>query len=236
MTVVFNSARLSPEEWNRQNQETIELMKKIGAVIPDDFYSNGVPQISLVDHTLEKGQEFDFAPFEGCIAFGEGSGLNSAGVSPFPHGPVRLTVVRWGREESQCGRIIVGRKTGLSATSVVSWVGVTIGDGVLFGPGVVIMDTDGHSVDRTLPDVPANKIMEPVTIEDHAWLGLEAIIMRGVTVGHHAVVAARSVVVRDVPPHCVVLGNPARFVMDYGKDAAAGAKGESRPPGRTRRQ
>jgi acetyltransferase-like isoleucine patch superfamily enzyme len=211
----YQSAMLNSEEWQAANAETLALLRNIGAVFPADFYSTGVPQIALSDPFQPAGQPFDFGPFHGRLVFGAGCGLNSGGISPFPAGPVRLTLVRWGREPGQCGRIVVGPRTELSATAIVSQIGVTIGSGVLFGPGVVIMDCDGHVVDRRLPDTPEGQKRAPVVIEDHAWIGIGAVIMKGVTIGHHAVVAANAVVTKDVPPHGVVAGNPARLVKSF---------------------
>lgn len=208
----FQSAMLSSEQWQAANAEALALLRRVGAVLPEGFYSTGVPQIALSDRTQPSDQPFDFTPFHGRLVFGAGCGLSSGGISPFPHGPVRLTLVRWGAAPDQCGRIDVGPGTELSATSIVSQIGVTIGSRVLFGPGVVIMDCDGHAVDRRLPDTPENQRRAPVIIEDHAWIGLGALIMKGVTVGHHAVVAAHAVVTRNVPPHGIVAGNPARLI------------------------
>ncbi|HMP76875.1 MAG TPA: acyltransferase [Kiritimatiellia bacterium] len=215
----FQSAAYPPEQWQAANREAISVLKQAGAVLPEGFYSTGVPQLTLADRFQKDDQPFDFGPFQGRLIFHSGCGLNSGGVSPFPHGPVRLTLVRWGTEPDQCGRIEVGPKTELSATSIVSQIGVTIGSRVLFGPGVVIMDCDGHAVDRRLPDLPEHQRRAPVRIEDHAWIGMGALIMKGVTVGHHAVVAAHAVVTRDVPPHGVVAGNPARLIKTFGTPA-----------------
>jgi len=211
----FQSAMYPPEEWNRLNREAIALMRQVGAVIAPDFHSTGVPQVSFHDPLQPKDAAFDFTPFHGRIVIGPESGFNSADISPFPHGPVRLTITRWGKEPDQCGKIVVGRRSQLNGTSIVSYVGVTIGDGVLFGPDVIIMDCDGHPADRRLPDTIENKRMAPVTIGDHAWIGYGAIIMKGVTVGHHAVVAANSVVTKDVSPHAVAAGNPARIIKQF---------------------
>jgi acetyltransferase-like isoleucine patch superfamily enzyme len=52
----------------------------------------------------------------------------------------------------------------------------------------------------------------PVAIGNDIWLGWEALILSGVTIGDGAVVAARAVVTKDVPPYAIVAGNPARFV------------------------
>lgn len=52
----------------------------------------------------------------------------------------------------------------------------------------------------------------PVIIKDNAWIGMSAIILKGVTVGEGAIVAAGSVVTKDVPPHTIVAGVPARVI------------------------
>jgi acetyltransferase-like isoleucine patch superfamily enzyme len=77
------------------------------------------------------------------------------------------------------------------------------------------MDSDGHPADRRLPDTYENKKIAPVVIEDHAWLGLGAVILMGVTIGHHSVVATNAVVTTSIPPHCVAAGNPARVIIRF---------------------
>ena len=52
----------------------------------------------------------------------------------------------------------------------------------------------------------------PVIIKDNAWIGMSAIILKGVTVGEGAIVAAGSVVTKDVPPHTIVAGVPAKVI------------------------
>ncbi|MCB9973501.1 MAG: acyltransferase [Rhodospirillales bacterium] len=51
-------------------------------------------------------------------------------------------------------------------------------------------------------------------IEDHCFIGARSIILPGITVGHHSIVAAGSVVTKDVPPHCIVAGNPAQIIRE----------------------
>lgn len=57
--------------------------------------------------------------------------------------------------------------------------------------------------------------MQLVVIEDDVWIGAHAIILPGVTVGHHCVVAAGSVVSRSIPPYSICVGNPARIIKRY---------------------
>ncbi len=86
---------------------------------------------------------------------------------------------------------------------------VTVGDGCLFAHRAVITDCDWHGLyDR----LDAAKEARPVRLGDNVWVGDGAYIGKGVTIGDHAVVAARSVVVKDVPAFAVVAGVPAKVV------------------------
>ncbi len=202
----------SHEEWTRCNEETIALFKKCGVEIPDSFKSTGKPQLR---YWSACDDELNLDDFKGRIVFKEGAQLDNSPYSPFPHGPCRLTLIKL--TPGKTGRIEVGENTTLNGTSVVSYEQVKIGANVLFGPEVVIIDGDGHPVDRRLPDIAENKIgnIAPIEIGDHAWIGLGAKIMKGVTIGHHAVVAAGAVVVKDVPPHGVAGGNPAKVIRVF---------------------
>lgn len=140
------------------------------------------------------------------------------------------------------GRIVIGRRVRLSGKPLISFSTVrhpapelVIGDGTFIGhlcgftvgrsvrigarcllaSGVQIYDMDGHPLDarrrRAGEPTPANG-MRPVVLGDDVWVGAGAVILKGVTVGDGAVVAARAVVTRDVPADTVVAGNPARVV------------------------
>lgn len=202
----------SHEEWTQYNEETISLLKDRGAILAEDFKSTGKPQISYWSFCDD---EINLDDFKGSLVFKKGAGLDNSPYSPFPHGPCRLTILK--TAPGQVGRIEVGENTVLGGTSIVSYTSVKIGKNVLFGPDVVILDGDGHPADRRLPDNAENKAKctAPIEIGDHAWIGLGATIMKGVTIGHHAVVAAHAVVVKDVPPHGVVGGNPAKLLKVF---------------------
>ena len=86
--------------------------------------------------------------------------------------------------------------------------GVTIGDGCLIGHHVTIV-TQNHELD---PDRRGDLIPSPVTIGEGVWIGSNATILPGVTIGDHAVVGAASVVTKDVPARAIVAGSPARVV------------------------
>lgn len=87
--------------------------------------------------------------------------------------------------------------------------GIDIGDEVMIGPNVSLI-TSGHPLEpaRRRDGVTAR----PIVIGRNVWIAAGATVIGGVTIGENAVVAAGSVVTRDVPPDSLVGGNPARVI------------------------
>jgi galactoside O-acetyltransferase len=123
----------------------------------------------------------------------------------------------------------IGDRTFVGGSTIVIANRVEIGDDVLIAWGCTIIDHDSHAVrfsDRRNDATnwyDGNKDwshvgIEPVIIENKVWIGLNALILKGVTIGEGSVVAAGSVVTGDVPPHVVVAGNPARVVRELTPD------------------
>lgn len=90
---------------------------------------------------------------------------------------------------------------------------ISIGHHVVISERVVLRDSDNHTIQDT-GDTPSDKSVEtaPIVIGDHVWIGMNVMVLKGVTIGDGAVVAAGSVVNKDVPPHCLVGGVPARVI------------------------
>lgn len=106
------------------------------------------------------------------------------------------------------GRIEIGDCVGINfGTGITSVVRVTIGDHSRIGPNVTIYDTGFHPVSEG--DEPRTA---PVTIGEDVWVGRQALILPGVEIGDHSVIAAGSVISRDVPERTIVAGNPAQPV------------------------
>lgn len=113
------------------------------------------------------------------------------------------------------GRVYIGPDAYWSAKG-----GIEIGDNVLFGPKTIIW-TYNHEYEKgdLIPyGSPKYDRLQKVVIESNVWIGLGATIMPGVRVGEGAVVAAGSVVTKDVPPMTVVAGNPAKIVKERDRD------------------
>jgi len=111
-------------------------------------------------------------------------------------------------------RLYIGKHVGVSGAVVYCTTEIVIEDHVNIGVGVKIYDTDFHPIDaRARRAGDKTQIRSaPVRIGADAWIGAEALILKGVTIGKRAIVGARAVVTKDVPDDCVVAGVPARVV------------------------
>ncbi|MFT3831401.1 MAG: acyltransferase [Opitutaceae bacterium] len=115
--------------------------------------------------------------------------------------PVRLSALTG-------GTLTIGRGTFINrGAALAAAQSVRIGDNCLLGEWVSVLDTDFHPVHADAPIAVA-----PVVIGRNVWLGNRATVLRGVTIGDHAVVGAGAVVTHDVPARAIVVGNPARVV------------------------
>jgi acetyltransferase-like isoleucine patch superfamily enzyme len=88
---------------------------------------------------------------------------------------------------------------------------IRIGDNTMIGPNVTIITVD-HDIGREGKEAHNAHIPSPVTIGENVWIGAGALILPGVRIHDNAVVAAGSVVTRDVQENTVVGGNPAKFI------------------------
>lgn len=128
-----------------------------------------------------------------------------------------------------CAKMTIGDRVLINDnTTFYCTTGITIGNDVMFSWGSTITDSNMHSIHskdrleetaRARRDIQNGKMgkykktdtirSSQIVIKDKAWIGFNVIIMKGVTIGEGAIVAAGSVVVKDVPDYAVVDGNPA---------------------------
>lgn len=141
------------------------------------------------------------------IAIGEGCVFRSAAWSN-PVGvdrPCMVSAVGSG------ARVEIGSGSGFSGTVICAAEEIIIGDNVLCGSNVTIVDADWHGLD---PAARRGNVgaTAPVRIEDDVFIGLGAVVLKGVTIGRGSVIGAGSVVTRSIPERSVAAGNPARVI------------------------
>lgn len=123
------------------------------------------------------------------------------------HAPVKLLADR-------NGIIEIGDKTRIHGSCIHAHKKIHIGANCLIAANCQIIDGNGH--DLSFPDVE-NRIntigdARAIIIEDNVWICANSIVLPGVTIGYGSVIAAGSVVVKDIPPMCVAGGNPAKII------------------------
>ncbi len=114
------------------------------------------------------------------------------------------------------GEVMIGKHALIGVGSTV--IGpATIGDDVLLAQQVVVSALNHGYTDTSLP-IRAQKVnTEPVVIGAGSWIGAHAVVLPGIKIGRNVVIAAGTVVTRDVPDYCVVVGNPGRIVRKFDK-------------------
>ena len=109
------------------------------------------------------------------------------------------------------GDVMIGNHTRIGLHNTI--IGpVEIGSHVNLAQGITVTALN-HNFDDSEKRIDEQGVStNPVTIEDDVWIGANAVILPGVTVGNHCVVAAGAVVTKDVPPHSLVAGVPAKVI------------------------
>jgi acetyltransferase-like isoleucine patch superfamily enzyme len=101
-------------------------------------------------------------------------------------------------------RLTLGPEAFLNGCHLSAKQSLTLGRRAWVGPGSRVFDSDQHDFDAEHPEQPM-----PVVIGDHVWVASDVTVLRGVTIGEHSVIGARSLVTRDIPPHSLAFGQPA---------------------------
>jgi len=126
------------------------------------------------------------------------------------------------------GFVSVGDFTMLNGALLMSEDCIRIGSHCMISWNVGIADSDFHPLDPAQRRIDAQALAPffanrpprppigtaPVTIADNVWIGMGAVVLKGVTIGENSVVAAGAIVTRDVPRNSVVAGNPAKIVRE----------------------
>ena len=121
------------------------------------------------------------------------------------------------------GEVLIGYNTLIGMCNTV--IGpVSIGNNVILAQNIVISGLNHEYQDVTKPIHEQPVTTAKITVDDECWIGANAVITAGVTIGKHSVIAAGSVVTKDVPPFSVAVGNPARVIKQYNAEAGAWIK------------
>jgi acetyltransferase-like isoleucine patch superfamily enzyme len=131
--------------------------------------------------------------------------------------------------EKDYAKCEIGDRTFIGVSNIICANDIKIGSDVLISWGCTIVDHNSHSIEfkKRSEDV-VNWMMSkknwdavktsPIVIENKVWLGFNVIVLKGVSIGEGAVVAAGSVVTKNVPPYTIVGGNPARIIRELTMD------------------
>lgn len=162
---------------------------------------------------LGKGVKFNGFPFINRARYSEISIGNNCRFNSSKHSieiglfrPCSLATIKKG------AKIVIGKDSGVTGTSIIASKSITIGSNVLIGANCTIIDNDFHNTDPAMRS--SNKVAEnPVVIEDNVFLGFNCQVLKGVTIGENAVIAAGSVVLTNIPPNSIAIGNPCKVLI-----------------------
>lgn len=110
--------------------------------------------------------------------------------------------------------IQIGSHVGISGATISSDSAITIGDNVLIGSGVLITDSDAHSINPKFRNDKNKTMSSPIIIEDDVFIGARSIILKGVRIERCSLIGAGSVVSKNVEAFAIVAGNPAKKIGD----------------------
>ena len=112
------------------------------------------------------------------------------------------------------GEIYIGKNSRIGLGNTI--IGpVTIGNYVNLAQNITVSGLNHNYSDPNQTIIAQGVSTSPIRIEDDVWIGSNAVILSGVTIGKHAVIAACTIVNRSIPPFSICAGNPGRIVKQY---------------------
>ena len=112
------------------------------------------------------------------------------------------------------GAITIGSRSRIGLGNTI--IGpVKIGNNVNLAQNIIISGLNHNYSDPDKTIISQGVNTSEVIIEDDVWIGANSVILAGITIGKHSVIGAGSVVIRDVPPYSIVVGNPGKIIKQY---------------------
>jgi acetyltransferase-like isoleucine patch superfamily enzyme len=188
-------------------------MSDMRRTLPWDWFPGEIPANAVVDETAYVETTFSFSLYrsEQPVGVSIGRGASTYLGTMFDVGPA--------------GRVTLGEFALVHGARIICDAHVEIGAYALISWNVVLMDTyrvnseakqRRKQLERAAERMPryldAESAARPIRIESNVWIGFDACVLPGVTIGEGSIVGARAVVHHDVPAYAVVAGNPARLV------------------------
>lgn len=183
-----------------------------GQKILDDWYPGTIPENISCGENSTIDSSFCFKHFFSTLPVGLKVGAN-------------VTIWRASLAADENGLIEIGDYSYITNASLVCSERISIGERVFIAGGVTVVDSDFHPIapairlaDTIALSTIGNRSLRPkvktlpVTIKNDVWIGFNATILKGVTIGEGAVISPGALVLNDVPAGMTVAGNPAKPV------------------------
>ncbi|WP_246254306.1 DapH/DapD/GlmU-related protein [Pedobacter foliorum] len=163
-------------------------------------------------------------------------------INPFKHTRGKSSVVRWKTRldlfpfhkfelgenslvedfsviNNGVGDVHIGSDTIVGISNII--IGpVEIGNNVMLAQHIVISGLNHGYSDPVIPPSRQPVVTAKIVIEDDVWIGANSVVTAGVRIGKHSIVGGGSVVAKDIPEYCVVVGNPARIIKRFNFETA----------------
>lgn len=169
--------------------------------------------ISIGEKVIFKGMPVITTVKDTMISIGDNSTINSSndGYHLNMFARTKLMADRAG------ATIKIGNQTRIHGSCIHAFNSIIIGNRCLIAANCQIMDSNGHEISMNDVSNRINTIDKgrEITIGDDVWIGAGSIILPGVSIGNGSIIAAGSIVNKDVPERCIAGGNPATIIKRY---------------------
>lgn len=117
------------------------------------------------------------------------------------------------RTLNSSAKIVIGDNVGISGGGICAAEEVILGNNVMLGANTFITDTDFHPIDPENRRFSRENVLNrSVVIKDNVFIGMNSLILKGVTIGENSVIGAGSIVTRNIPPNSIAGGTPAKVI------------------------